>query len=163
MDALLNSLGAYDFQASANHYVELPQGCAKYPLFQSLKDRLSSLTMETIIGKSSTDTAVSISHDIYSQLYEPNPTILTEDCPYGTIAMLVYLSIAQDIEWKHMLLHRASYLLYSLPQGAENMKRSLWPINDDLIVTLYRNGEKNRKPTAMFAEKDSRFPPKIQF
>jgi len=68
---------------------------------------------------------------------------------------MIYLSIAQDVDWKYGLLHKATYLMYSLPGLHENLARSQWPASDALIRTLYLNTENAGKlPSSLDLSKE---------
>lgn len=109
-----------------------PDGCFSNPLFASLQVALQKLALLE-------QDPVEASFQIHSA-WENDPSLF-EVCPVGLITALVYLSIAQDREWKYKLLHRATYLLYSTPGLAIQMASSRWPMSDRLIRTMYHNSE----------------------
>lgn len=109
-----------------------PDGCTTNPLFATLLQALQKLALLE-------QDPVEASFQIHAA-WEEDPSIF-EVCPVGLITALVYLSIAQEREWKYKLLHRATYLLYSTPDLAQKMVAGKWPLSDKLIRTMYQNSE----------------------
>mmetsp|Transcript_90567 Transcript_90567/g.198487 ORF Transcript_90567/g.198487 Transcript_90567/m.198487 type:complete len:705 (+) Transcript_90567:122-2236(+) len=107
-------------------------GCFSHPLFAALHSALQKLAL---LEQDPVEAAFQIHEawEIDAKLFDV--------CPVGLITALVYLSIAQERDWKYSLLHRATYLLYSTPGLAEKMYRSRWPMSDRLIRTMYHNSE----------------------
>jgi len=93
---------------------------------------------------------VEASYQIHTA-WERDPSIF-DLCPVGLITALVYLSIAQEKEWKYRLLHRATYLLYSTPGLAVTMAAGRWPMSDRLIKTMYHNSEILGRSPLRFAD-----------
>jgi len=102
------------------------------PLFAQLFSALQKLALLE-------QDPVEASYQIYSA-WENDPSIF-DVCPVGLITALVYLSIAQERDWKYRLLHRATYLLYSTPGLALTMAAGRWPMSDRLIRTMYHNSQ----------------------
>jgi len=109
-----------------------PDACMSNPLFSTLHGALQKLALLE-------QDPVEASYQIHAA-WEENPDLFDE-CPVGLITALVYLSIAQEREWKYRLLHRATYLLYSTPGLSVKMARGKWPMSDRLIRTMYHNSE----------------------
>jgi len=107
-------------------------GCAKNPLFATLHGALQKLALLE-------QDPVEASFQIHAA-WEEDPSLF-DVCPAGLITALVYLSIAQEREWKYRLLHRATYLLYATPGLAKSMLAGRWPMSDRLIRTMYHNSE----------------------
>lgn len=107
-------------------------GCTEHPLYAALYGALQKLALLE-------QDPVEASYQIY-EAWEKEPTILNI-CPVGFISAMVYLSIAQDQDWKYQLLHRATYFLYATPGLAVAMAKSKWPMSDRLIRTMYHNSE----------------------
>eukprot|EP00931_Biecheleriopsis_adriatica_P065635 TRINITY_DN40127_c0_g1_i1.p1 TRINITY_DN40127_c0_g1~~TRINITY_DN40127_c0_g1_i1.p1 ORF type:complete len:716 (+),score=138.54 TRINITY_DN40127_c0_g1_i1:56-2149(+) len=107
-------------------------GCSANPLFATLQNALQKLALLE-------QDPVEASFQIH-EAWEENPALF-EECPAGVVTALVYLSIAQDKEWKYRLLHRATYLLYSTPGLPNKMVTGRWPMSDRLIRTMYHNSE----------------------
>mmetsp|Transcript_5250 Transcript_5250/g.12639 ORF Transcript_5250/g.12639 Transcript_5250/m.12639 type:complete len:634 (-) Transcript_5250:60-1961(-) len=109
-----------------------PDACLQNPMFAALHAALQRLALLE-------QDPVEASYKIHAA-WEEDPSIF-DTCPVGVITALVYLSIAQDREWKYRLLHRATYLLYSTAGLAQQMANSKWPMSDRLIRTMYHNSE----------------------
>lgn len=107
-------------------------GCASNPLFAKLQTALQKLALLE-------QDPVEASFQIH-EAWEGNPALFDE-CPAGIVTALVYLSIAQDKDWKYRLLHRATYMLYSTPGLFGKMTAGRWPMSDRLIRTMYHNSE----------------------
>lgn len=113
-------------------------GCMKDPLFAALHGALQKLALLE-------QDPVEASYQIHAA-WERDPALF-DVCPAGLITALVYLSMAQDQEWKYRLLHRATYFLYSTPGLAAKMVAGRWPMSDRLIRTMYHNSEvRDRTP-----------------
>jgi len=109
-----------------------PDPCLHDPMFAALHGALQRLALLE-------QDPVEASYKIHAA-WEENPNIF-DTCPVGVITALVYLSIAQDRDWKYRLLHRATYMLYSTAGLAQQMAASKWPMSDRLIRTMYHNSE----------------------
>eukprot|EP00928_Gymnodinium_smaydae_P097130 TRINITY_DN8724_c0_g3_i1.p1 TRINITY_DN8724_c0_g3~~TRINITY_DN8724_c0_g3_i1.p1 ORF type:complete len:845 (+),score=109.33 TRINITY_DN8724_c0_g3_i1:72-2537(+) len=120
-----------------------PDGCATNPLFASLHGALKKLALLE-------QDPVEASFQIH-EAWEQDPTLF-ESCPVGIITALVYLSIAQDRDWKYQLLHKATYLLHSTPGLADKVAKGKWPMSDRLIRTMYHNSEVLGRTPLRFAD-----------
>lgn len=106
--------------------------CSTNPLYKALQGALQKLALLE-------QDPVEASYEIHTA-WEEDPSLF-EVCPVGLITALVYLSIAQEKEWKYRLLHQATFLLYSTPGLASKMANGRWPMSDRLIRTMYHNSE----------------------
>lgn len=118
-------------------------GCTSNPLFAKLHSTLQKLALLE-------QDPVEASFQIH-EAWEENPAIFDE-CPAGVVTALVYLSIAQDRDWKYRLLHQATYMLYSTPGLQMRMASGRWPMSDRLIRTMYHNSEVMNKLPLKLAE-----------
>lgn len=118
-------------------------GCSANPIFAKLQTALQKLALLE-------QDPIEASFQIH-EAWERDPSIF-ETCPVGVVTAIVYLSIAQDKEWKYNLLHRATYMLYSTAGLASMMARSRWPMSDRLIRTMYYNSEVLGRQPLRFAE-----------
>jgi len=124
-----------------------PDGCFTNPLFAALHGALQKLALLE-------QDPVEASYQIHAA-WEEDPTLF-DVCPVGLITALVYLSIAQERDWKYRLLHRATYLLYSTPGLASRMAAGKWPMSDRLIRTMYHNSEVLGRSPLKFASPEAR-------
>merc|ERR1719401_1124471 len=121
--------------------------CMENQLFVQLFNALQKLALLQ-------EDPVEASYQIYAA-WEADPAVF-ELCPVGLITALVYLSIAQERDWKYRLLHRATYLLYSTAGLAASMANSRWPMSDRLIRTMYHNSEVLGRSALRIADPASR-------
>jgi len=117
--------------------------CMESPMFAALHAALQRLALLE-------QDPVEASYKIHAAWEED--TSIFDVCPVGVITALVYLSIAQDRDWKYRLLHRATYLLYSTAGLAATMASSRWPMSDRLIRTMYHNSEVAGKSPIRFTD-----------
>lgn len=126
------SYGSRGPTASSSAPSTSPDRCMGDPLFAALHGALQKLALLE-------QDPVEAAYQIHAA-WERDPTLF-DVCPAGLITALVYLSMAQDQDWKYRLLHRATYFLYSTPGLAAQMVAGRWPMSDRLIRTMYHNSE----------------------
>jgi len=146
LEALRQSFGSLGTSPSATLTTSpapMADACASNPLFAKLHSALQKLALLE-------QDPVEASYQIH-EAWEENPALF-DVCPAGVVTALVYLSIAQDRDWKYRLLHRATYMLYATPGLMSKMESGRWPMSDRLIRTMYHNSEVLGKQPLKLAE-----------